>query len=85
MRRFLATEVLARIAAELGADHAELRAALAASQVVGLAVARSAVGLEPLVAAPVEELVAWVGPTLQRYFTGQAPIEAAGLVEGGAT
>jgi AcrR family transcriptional regulator len=85
MRRFLATEVLARIAAALGADHAELRAALAASQVVGLAVARSAVGLEPLVAAPAEELVAWVAPTLQRYFTGKAPIRAAGPVEGGTT
>jgi AcrR family transcriptional regulator len=84
MRRFLATEVLARIAAALGADHAELRAALAASQVVGLAVARAAVGLEPLVAAPEEELVAWVAPTLQRYFTGKAPTKAAGLVEGGA-
>jgi AcrR family transcriptional regulator len=73
MRRFLATEVLARIATALGADQAELRAALAASQLVGLAVARAAVGLRPLADADVDELVAWIGPTLQRYFTGRAP------------
>jgi AcrR family transcriptional regulator len=73
MRQFLAREVLGRIAVVLGVDHADLRAALAASQLVGLAVARYAVGLEALVATDSNDLVGWVAPVLQRYFTGPAP------------
>ena len=48
LREFLTREVFARIAARLGSDDAELRAALAASQMMGLAVARYVVRMEPL-------------------------------------
>jgi AcrR family transcriptional regulator len=73
MRAFLAEEVLGRIAATLRSEDPDLRASLAASQLVGLAVARNAVGLRALTRADTEELVDWVAPTLQRYFTGRAP------------
>jgi len=49
---------------------ARLRAALVASQVVGLGLARYLVGLDPLTRASTDELVAAIGPTLDRYLTG---------------
>jgi AcrR family transcriptional regulator len=70
LREFLTREVFGRVAAALGGDDADLRANLAASQMVGVAVARYVVGLEPLASATSDELVSWIGPTLQRYLTG---------------
>ena len=75
LRQFLAEKVLGQIAATLGADRPELRAALAASQLVGLAVARYAVRLGPLTAAGPAELSGWIGPVIQHYLTG-TPEEA---------
>jgi AcrR family transcriptional regulator len=72
-RRFLAERVLGEIAARLDAGRPELRAALVASQLVGLAVARYAVQLAPLTAAGADELVRWAGPVLQYYLTGTEP------------
>jgi len=72
-RRFLAERVLGEIAARLDAGRPELRAALVASQLVGLAVARYAVRLAPLTAAGTDELVRWAGPVLQYYLTGTEP------------
>jgi AcrR family transcriptional regulator len=70
MRRFLAERVLGEIAALLRTDRPDLRAALVASQLVGLAVARYAVRLVPLTAADHDELARWVGPVIQHYLTG---------------
>ncbi|MQY30923.1 TetR/AcrR family transcriptional regulator [Nocardia aurantia] len=47
-----------------------VRASLAVSQMMGVLVARKIIGIEPLVSMPVEELARLVGPTLQRYLTG---------------
>jgi tetracycline repressor-like protein len=50
-----------------------------ASQVVGLGFARYVLGLEPLASATTEDLVAAIGPTVQRYLTGDiAPGGASG-------
>ncbi|MGN9803238.1 TetR/AcrR family transcriptional regulator [Micromonospora sp. L32] len=49
------------------------RAGLVASQTLGLAFTRYIVGLPPMVDATPAELVAWIGPTLQRYLTGAVP------------
>lgn len=49
---------------------ARYRAALVASQVVGLGLARQVIGLEPLTRAGRDELAAAIGPTLDRYLTG---------------
>jgi AcrR family transcriptional regulator len=73
LREFLAREVFARIIAMLGSDDPELRAALAASQMMGLAVARYVVRLEPLASAEPDLVVALVGPTIQHYLTGPLP------------
>lgn len=69
MRDFVRREILARVAHALELDDPELRASLAASQLVGLAILRYVVRLEPLASATPDELAAWVGPNLQRYFT----------------
>jgi AcrR family transcriptional regulator len=54
----------------LGADQPDLRAELVGTQLVGLAVARHVLRVEPLASADHETIVAAVGPTMQRYLTG---------------
>ena len=58
---------------KLPGPDADRRAQLAASQLVGLIVARYVLRFEPLASLSTEELVGWVAPTLQRYFTDPAP------------
>ena len=70
LRDFLTRVVLTPLAAASGAPDAPLRAGLAASQMVGLAVARYVLRLEPVASATAEELGPAIGPTLQRYLTG---------------
>jgi AcrR family transcriptional regulator len=65
----LAGPIAKRVAAEFGVADAELRVELVASHLAGLAFARYQLRLEPIASAAVEDLVAWVGPTVQRYLT----------------
>ena len=73
MREFLAEEVLGRIAVTLHAEEPDLRAALAASQLVGLAIARYAVGFTALTRAVGTSTglpVFWKEPSVQYIFCG---------------
>jgi AcrR family transcriptional regulator len=70
LREFLASVLFARLAEALEAPDAPLRASLVASQVMGLLLARYIVRVEPIASAPAPVVVAAVGPTLQRYLTG---------------
>ena len=71
---FVAREIVRRIGARLGTEEsASRRASLVATQIIGLIVARYVIALEPVASASVDELVADVGPTLQRYLTGELP------------
>jgi AcrR family transcriptional regulator len=72
MRDFVSREILARVAQALELDHPQVRASLAASQLIGVAMLRYVVKVEPLASAPSDRLAAWIGPTLQRYFTDPA-------------
>lgn len=76
---FVSREIIQRIGDRIGhgAD-ARHRASLVASQILGLIVGRYVVGLEPLASASVDRLVADVGPTVQRYLTGDLPSEWPG-------
>lgn len=81
LRQFVTEAILARLSvAAQAADPAQarLRAALVASQVVGLGLARYLVGLSPLTEASTDELVAAVGPALDRYLTGDLSWPGAG-------
>jgi AcrR family transcriptional regulator len=50
-----------------------LRAALVATQLLGLALTRYVLRLPPAVALHHQEIVAWLAPTLQRYLTAPIP------------
>lgn len=74
VRDLVTRELLARIAAGIGADQPDLRAALCGSQIVGMVMARHVVGLAPLQGATSEQLLAVLTPVLQHYLT--APLDA---------
>jgi AcrR family transcriptional regulator len=75
LSEFATTAVLGRYAAHLTGPDARRRAALAASQLVGMAMLRYLVRIEPAVSMTREQLVADLGPTVQRYLTG--PLDSA--------
>ena len=69
-RRLVATQLLRRIAAQLDVPDAELRAELAAAQLVGTAMLRYVIKVEPLASADVEQIIARVAPVVQGHLTG---------------
>jgi AcrR family transcriptional regulator len=73
LREFVSREVLARVARTLEADDPRVRATLAASTLIGLAVLRYVVKLEPLASATVDDIAALLGPTVQRHLSGPLP------------
>jgi AcrR family transcriptional regulator len=74
LREFITEEVLGQLAHRLGSPDARLRATLVGSQLIGLAMARYIIRVEPLASAPAAELAAAVGPTLQHYPTGDVAV-----------
>jgi AcrR family transcriptional regulator len=66
----VARMVLGPIREVIATPEAELRTSYVASQLLGLAVTRYVLRLEPLASAPSEVVSAAVGPTLQRYLDG---------------
>jgi hypothetical protein len=73
LREFLADAILGPVAQLAdGTDPAEsaYRAAMVASQMVGLALTRYVLAFELVAASSVDDLAATVGPTLDRYLTG---------------
>ena len=80
LREFLTTRVLRRVVSTLDAPQAErdARGGLAASQLIGVVMARYVLRVEPLASASPEEVVAAVGPTVQRYLTGPVDLPGSG-------
>ncbi|MEU4695339.1 TetR family transcriptional regulator [Actinoplanes sp. NPDC023714] len=74
-REFILTQILRRAVPKLGLDGDEgrLRVTFAASQMVGMAMARYVIKVEPLASAPPEVVVAAIGPAVQRYLFGEMP------------
>jgi AcrR family transcriptional regulator len=70
LREFVGRRLLAQLGDHLAGDDRSLRVTLAGSQLVGLAMARYLVRIEPLAEADLETVVTAVAPTLQRYITG---------------
>ncbi|KFG02415.1 TetR family transcriptional regulator [Streptomyces europaeiscabiei] len=69
-RRIVATQVLRRIAGRLDVPDAELRAELAAAQLVGIAMLRYVIKVEPLASADPEQIIGRVAPVVQAHLTG---------------
>lgn len=70
LREFMVETVITPVVQTLDVNHPELRASLLASQVIGLAIMRHIVRLEPLASADPETLVEAIAPNLDRYLTG---------------
>ena len=70
LRELIGERVIGPLVAAIGQSEPELRATLAGSQLVGLALARYIVRVEPLASVPVGRLVESVGPAVQRYLAG---------------
>jgi AcrR family transcriptional regulator len=71
LREFIDREITGRLAAMLDTPDAGLRVGMVAVQILGLAVARYIVRIEPIASAPVDELVNRFGPIVQQCLTGQ--------------
>ncbi|MGN6245932.1 MAG: TetR/AcrR family transcriptional regulator [Motilibacteraceae bacterium] len=70
LREFVTRALLGRVVEASGAPRAELRHSLAGAQLVGTALLRYVVRVEPLASASEEDVVAALGPVLQRYLAG---------------
>jgi hypothetical protein len=57
------------ITTPLNLPHAQLRAELAGTHLIDLALGRYGIALEPLASTNIDTIAATVGPTLQRYLT----------------
>ncbi|MXM66239.1 TetR family transcriptional regulator [Streptomyces sp. HUCO-GS316] len=68
-RRLVAAQLLRRIAAQLELPDAELRAELAAAQLVGTAMLRYVIKVEPLASADLEAIIARLAPVVQGHLT----------------
>jgi AcrR family transcriptional regulator len=74
MRSIFTDQVLPMVTA-LGPDpgQAPVRAGLAASQILGMALCRYVLQLPPVATLDREEILHWLGPTVQRYLTAPNP------------
>jgi AcrR family transcriptional regulator len=75
VREFLTTQILRRVLNQLDLDPAEspMRGALIASQMIGMAMIRYVLKLEPLASAAPEAVVASLAPTIRRYLLEPLP------------
>ncbi|MBA3742153.1 TetR family transcriptional regulator [Sporichthya sp.] len=74
MRSFISTALFARVAEHLPpAPDLGLRINLAAAHIVGVALMRYVVRVEPLASAPEDEVIARVTPAIRGYFSGAGP------------
>jgi AcrR family transcriptional regulator len=72
----VARMILRPIREVIAPSEAELRTSYVASQLLGLAVTRYVLRLEPLASAPSDVVSAAIGPTLQRYLDGNVSARA---------
>ncbi|MEY9931934.1 AcrR family transcriptional regulator [Catenulispora sp. GP43] len=67
VRGFARPRLVVPLAARVGGPDAEARVEMALAQIIGLAVARYVIGVEPVASLGSEELVALLAPALQRF------------------
>lgn len=67
------TSLIGVVSASLDDPERQTRAGLIATQMIGLGIAREVWKLEPIASLSDDNIVALIGPTLQRYLTGRLP------------
>ena len=70
VRERFAEAILVPLVKAVGSDEPGYRATLVMSQIMGLAMARHILQVEPLASWPAERVAADLAPTFQRYLTG---------------
>jgi len=70
VRERFAEAILIPLAEAIGSSDPEYRATLVMSQLIGLAMTRYIVAVEPLASRPAQEVAADLAATFQRYLTG---------------
>lgn len=73
LRTFVGSTVLEAVRLRLRDEQAELRFALAMNHLIGIALARHLLKIEPLTALGFDELCALLAPAVQRYLTEPLP------------
>ncbi|MGW0760443.1 TetR/AcrR family transcriptional regulator [Streptomyces sp. NPDC002814] len=68
-RRLVSAQLMRRIAGRLDAPDAELRTELAAAQLVGVAMMRYVIKMEPVASVDVEQIITRVAPVVQGHLT----------------
>ena len=66
LREFAGSQLIAPLAARVGGADAEARVEMALAQIIGLAMARYVIRVEPVASLGSEELVALLAPAMQR-------------------
>ena len=83
LREFISDSILGTVARVAGLGRqwspaeAEYRAAMVATQMLGLALTRLVLGLPAVAGASVDELAATVGPSVERYLSGDIDLPAS--------
>jgi AcrR family transcriptional regulator len=67
LRGFARPRLIVPLAARVGGPDAEARVEMAMAQIIGLAMARYVIGVEPVASLGAEELIALLAPALQRF------------------
>jgi AcrR family transcriptional regulator len=75
LKEVMGRELLGPVARRLSRGHPEVRGLLAATQMIGIAMFRYVLKMEPLASMPAPALVAAVAPNIQRYLTGRLSLE----------
>lgn len=67
LREFVSRQLFAHVIGRLDGPEAELRGELAAAQLIGVAILRYILQVEPIASASTDSLVAWLTPTLDKF------------------
>ncbi|WP_083713416.1 TetR family transcriptional regulator [Brachybacterium sp. P6-10-X1] len=67
---YIRREIAGHLIPAIPGEDPELRAELIGSHLIGLALSRYVLGLEPLASATPETLATWMGPAIQYYLAG---------------
>ncbi|MGD0862085.1 MAG: TetR family transcriptional regulator [Candidatus Limnocylindrales bacterium] len=78
VRRIVVEGAILPLVAETGVTDSAFRATLVGGQLMGLALARYILCVEPMAGASVDAVVAAIAPTIQRYVTADLGFDAAG-------
>ncbi len=79
LRATVTASVIGAISAEIPGEARMVRASYVSTQIIGLALVRYIWRLEPMASLPDEDVVAVVGPTVQRYLNGELPLGSSTL------